>query len=138
MAEALAYPGKRYVSCGASYLKLGCYNDKHARGHRPLSNLLFTDRDPKSYKFSGKRIDWENLDSYMKDVVCRCAEQAKAQGYMFFGLQFYGECWASEEFTFNIDGLGEGCMSSDYEPCTVSSSLCVGEGFSLFVYNVRQ
>ena len=78
------------VSCGASYLKLGCYNDIHARGHRPLPNLLFTDRDPKSQKFSGKRIDWENLDSYMKDIVCRCAEQAKAQDYMFFGVQFYG------------------------------------------------
>lgn len=78
------------VSCGASYLKLGCYIDKHARDHRPLPNLLFTDRDPKSLKFSGKHIDWENLDSYMRDAVCRCAEQAKAQGYMFFGLQFYG------------------------------------------------
>ena len=77
-------------SCGASYLRLGCYKDKHTRGQRPLSNLLFTDRDHTSDKFSGKHIDWENFDTYMKDVVCRCAERAKANGYMFFGLQFYG------------------------------------------------
>jgi len=134
-----AYPEKRHVSCGTSYSKLGCYKDKHTKGHRPLPHLLFTDRNPRSYKSSAKRrIDWENLDTYMEDVVCRCAEQANAQGYMFFGLQFYGECWASKEFTFNIDGMGEGCMSSDYEPCTFSSRLCVGEEFSLFVYNVQQ
>ena len=55
-----------------------------------MPNLLFTDRDPKSQKFSGKYIDWQNQASYMKDAVCRCAEQATAQGYLFFGLQFYG------------------------------------------------
>lgn len=78
------------VLCGTRYLELGCYKDKHAKGRRPLPNLLFTDRDSKSQKFSGRHIDWGNLDAYMYDVVCRCAEQANAQGYMFFGLQFYG------------------------------------------------
>ncbi|XP_078379791.1 uncharacterized protein LOC144662767 isoform X2 [Oculina patagonica] len=133
-----AYPGKRQESCAASYLRLGCFNDKHARGLRPMPDMLFTDRDSSSSKFSGIHVDWKNWDTYMKGVVCRCAEKAKAEGYMFFGLQYYGECWASKESTFNIDGMGEGCTSTNHEPCTFSSPVCVGEKLSLFVYNVRQ
>ncbi|XP_078381196.1 uncharacterized protein LOC144663974 [Oculina patagonica] len=103
-----------------------------------MPDLLFTDRDSSSDKFSGIFVDWNNWDTYMKGAVCRCADKAKANGYMFFGLQYYGECWASKEFSFHIDGMEEGCTSTNHEPCTYSSSVCVGEQFSLFVYNVRQ
>lgn len=71
-------------------MRVGCFNDIHARGHRPLPNLLFTDRDVDSEKFSGIRVDWENWEAYVKNLVCRCAERAQAKGYMFFGLQYYG------------------------------------------------
>jgi len=134
---ASAFPGKREDSCDASYLKLGCYNDKHASGRRPLPTLLFTDRDDTSKEFSGMTIDWSNWGAYMKRLLCRCAERSKVEGYLFFGVQFYGECWASKEFTFNIDGLAEGCVSSDLEPCSPSSKACVGEQNTIFVYNVQ-
>lgn len=55
-----------------------------------MPDLLFTDRDHASDKFSGVRIDWKNWDTYTKGLVCRCAERAKAGGYMFFGLEYYG------------------------------------------------
>ncbi|XP_078379790.1 uncharacterized protein LOC144662767 isoform X1 [Oculina patagonica] len=103
-----AYPGKRQESCAASYLRLGCFNDKHARGLRPMPDMLFTDRDSSSSKFSGIHVDWKNWDTYMKGVVCRCAEKAKAEGYMFFGLQYYGECWASKRIHFQHRRHGRG------------------------------
>lgn len=85
-------------SCDASYLKLGCYNDKHASARRPLPDLLFTDRDAAAERFSGMPIDWNNWDAYMKGLICRCAERSKARGYMFFGVQFYGMV----EFQWNL------------------------------------
>ena len=29
----------------------------------------------------------------------RCAEQAHAMGYVYFAVQFHGECWAGDENT---------------------------------------
>ncbi|KAL9965240.1 hypothetical protein ACROYT_G029011 [Oculina patagonica] len=132
-----AYPERKHGHCDASYLRLGCFNDKHVRGLRPMSDMLFTDRDPSSDKFSGINVDWTNWDTYVEGVVCRCAKKAKAEGYTFFGLQYYGECWASKEFTFNIDGIADGCTSTNHEPCTYESPVCVGEDYSLFVYNLQ-
>ena len=63
-----------------------------------MPDLLFTDRDSSSAKFSGKHIDWKNWDTYTKDLVCRCAERAKAEGYMVFGLQYYGMCMVKYDF----------------------------------------
>ena len=28
---------------------------------------------------------------YVPDLACRCAKKAKAKGWTFFGLQFYGK-----------------------------------------------
>ncbi|KAL9980019.1 hypothetical protein ACROYT_G008550 [Oculina patagonica] len=50
----------------------------------------------------------------------------------------HGECWAAKDFSFNIDGIGKGCTSTNHESCTYESSVCVGEDFYLFVYNVQQ
>lgn len=55
-----------------------------------MPDLLFTDRDSTSNKFSGIDVDWKIWDTYIKGAVCRCAERAKAKGYRFFGLQYYG------------------------------------------------
>lgn len=58
---------------------------------RPLPELLFTDRDPSVKKYSNIPVDWQKWDSYMKDLVCRCAKEAKVLNYQFFSIQFYGK-----------------------------------------------
>ncbi|XP_078381033.1 uncharacterized protein LOC144663843 isoform X2 [Oculina patagonica] len=99
-----AYSEKRHETCGVSYLRLGCFNDKHTRGVlRPMPDMLFTDRDPSSDKTSGIDVDWKNWDSYVKDVVCRCAERAKAGGYKFFGLQWRMLGWKRIHFQHRRD-----------------------------------
>jgi len=75
------------------YHKLGCYKDD-GKNPRPLPKLLLTDRDPKSPVFSSIRVDWGKWDSYMSDLVCRCAEKAAENNYRFFGLQYYGKYFA--------------------------------------------
>jgi hypothetical protein len=52
--------------------------------------MMFTDRDPSSPLFSGKSIEWNNWEAYVTDLASRCAKAVKDKGYMFFGLQFYG------------------------------------------------
>ena len=52
---------------------------------------MFTDRDHKSSLYSNIRIDWGKWDSYISDLVCRCAEKAAENNYRFFGLQFFGK-----------------------------------------------
>jgi hypothetical protein len=42
--------------------------------------------------FNGRRIDWQNWDTYVPEFICRCAKQAKEFQRQVFGLQFYGEC----------------------------------------------
>ena len=70
---------------------VGCYKDRIKKGvPRQLPVLLFTDRDKSSKRYSGKPIDWGNWDTFIEDLVCRCAKEAKEKRYSHFGIQFYG------------------------------------------------
>ena len=71
---------------------VGCYKDSQKKSGRPLPELLFTDRDPKSKVYSGIPVNWGEWDNYMADLVCRCSKAAKAKKYSHFGIQFYGKC----------------------------------------------
>ena len=78
------------TECGLQYEKVGCYKDMH-RSQRPLPFFVMNDRDVYHQHFSGKLVDWRNWDVYVPDLACRCAKKAKAKGWTFFGLQFYGK-----------------------------------------------
>ena len=70
--------------------KIGCFNDA-SLPRRTLPELLMTDRDPLSPRFSGKLVDWSNWNTYINDIVCRCAKKTKEKNYNLFGIQFYGK-----------------------------------------------
>ena len=78
-----------FAGCTVNYTKLGCFKDDRKKP-RPLPELLSTDRDSRSKVFSGKTIDWNNWDTYMIGLVCRCAEAANAKKYNYFSLQHFG------------------------------------------------
>ena len=78
------------TGCTTNYTKLGCFKD--GRNPRPLPELLFTDRDAQSKVSSNKTIDWNNWDTYIVDLVCRCANAAKAKKYSHFSIQYFGKC----------------------------------------------
>ncbi|EDO46080.1 predicted protein [Nematostella vectensis] len=125
--------------CSVKFSKVGCYKDDE-KAPRPLPDLLSTDRNVFSPKFSGIPIDWGNWDKYMEDAVCRCARKASVKSYMYFGLQYYGECWsgADEEVSYDRDGISQMCVTNGYEVCETreKDTPCVGENHANFVYKI--
>lgn len=85
-------------STGASqFVKVGCFEDKKPRA---LPELLAN--------YRGK-LNWNNL----KEVVKKCAQEAKKRNYMYFGIQFYGECWSgiTAPLTYDRYGQSQRCTS---------------------------
>lgn len=75
---------------------------------------------PKLLKNFRSQIDWYNLNK----IINACAKQAKENGYLYFGVQFYGECWSGPlaHMTYNKDGPSTECIAG------------VGKGFANSVY----
>ena len=71
------------------FIKKGCFND--LQNPRPLPQLMFTDLNNSTAKFSGFPVDWGSWDSYLDDVVCRCAQVSNAKGFNYFGIENFGE-----------------------------------------------
>ena len=58
---------------------------------RPLPELIMTDRpEPVTPVWSGKEIDWMDWDTYLAELVCRCAKKAAEKKYSVFGVQHFG------------------------------------------------
>lgn len=96
------------------YSRIGCYRDTLVKP-RPLPELI--------ENFRGGRVDWNNLNN----TIAACAEAAKKKGYLYFGLQFYGECWSGPQaqLTYARDGPSKNCSKG------------VGEERANFVYKIK-
>lgn len=94
VAFLLIHVGLNASSTGNSkYVKVGCFEDRfHSRA---LPELIANYR-------GSDQFDWFNLDKYVK----KCAEEAKKRNYMFFGIQFYGECWSGVNAALSYDKYG--------------------------------
>ena len=70
----------------------------------------------------------------------RCAKLVKENGYRFFGLQFYGECWSGNHSSDIFNGRpSENCWSyrPNYTHCDDNSPMeCVGKANFNYVYEV--
>ena len=96
------------------YERVGCFKDTTANP-RPLPILV------KNYRWPSQ-IDWKNLNKTIRS----CAKEVKGAGYIYFGLQFYGECWSGPQahLTYDEDG--------DSKHCTLG----VGKARANFVYKL--
>ncbi|XP_068721046.1 pancreatic secretory granule membrane major glycoprotein GP2-like [Montipora capricornis] len=96
------------------YEPVGCFKDDTSEP-RPLPVLVKNFRRP-------PQVDWNNLNNTIK----ACAERVKKAGYLYFGLQFYGECWSGPRayLTYDEDGKSNRCEYG------------VGKGFANFVYRL--
>lgn len=54
-------------SCSVKHVKAGCFNDKTKPSLRAMSELLFQDRSDKGKSFSGKKVDWNNWNTYLPE-----------------------------------------------------------------------
>jgi len=125
--------------CSVKYIKHGCYNDKSKSSLRALRELLFQDRY-KGKTYSGRKIDWKNWATYLPELVCRCAIATNNKGYVYFGIQFYGECWSSADAgdRFHIYGPNDKCVNTEYKSCDdqASGEACAGAGHANYVYEI--
>lgn len=72
--------------------------------------------------------------------MCDCANKTAAAGYKFFGIQFWGECWAGEnpDVAYDSDGQSDYCFGRDFLPCDNSaSSNCAGMEGVNYVYGIE-
>lgn len=71
---------------------------------RPLPELIKNFRGGVGVK---SKIDWNNLNK----TIEACAKEASKKGYLYFGLQFYGECWSGPEAhkTYERYGKSNSC-----------------------------
>ena len=103
-----------WFAVAIEYSRIGCYRDTLVKP-RPLPELI--------ENFRGGRVDWNNLNN----TIAACAEAAKKKGYLYFGLQFYGECWSGPQaqLTYARDGPSKNCSKG------------VGEERANFVYKIK-
>ncbi|PFX27881.1 Pancreatic secretory granule membrane major glycoprotein GP2 [Stylophora pistillata] len=82
------------------YEQIGCFADK-LNVPRPLPLLV------KNYRSRPYQIDWNNINN----TIRACAKEVKKAGYVYFGLQFYGECWSGPlaHLTYDEDGESTRC-----------------------------
>ncbi|XP_044178441.1 uncharacterized protein LOC114976229 isoform X2 [Acropora millepora] len=125
--------------CAVNYVKQGCFNDKTNPSQRTMSELLFQDRY-KGKTFSGQKIDWNNWKTYLPELICRCAKAAGKNGYAFFGIQHYGECWSSADAAsrFHIYGPNDKCINTEFKSCDnqASDEACSGVNYANYVYEI--
>jgi len=93
------------------YFDLGCWQDK-PRERRTMALL----------KNMRKQIDWYDLGK----TVTACYNLAKAAGKKYFSIQFYGECWVSDDDEkYKTFGQATNCYEG------------VGAQWSNYVYKIR-
>lgn len=84
-------------------VEIGCYKDKQ-EPNRALRHLIANLRS---------EIDWYNVRS----MVTKCGERAHERGFKYFGIQFYGECWADDDAESRYDMYGEADPTDEHQKC---------------------
>ncbi|KAL9968558.1 hypothetical protein ACROYT_G020666 [Oculina patagonica] len=113
-------------SCPAAYKAMGCFKD--SRRQRTLPHNILNERGTKDF--------WVTYNTTLPSLVCRCASKARDMGYQYFGIQYYGECWAGKDFT--SPKRKKSCIDEYYKKCnkTGSNRICAGKTWTNFVYEV--
>uniref|UniRef100_A0A7M6DLR0 Uncharacterized protein n=1 Tax=Clytia hemisphaerica TaxID=252671 RepID=A0A7M6DLR0_9CNID len=124
---------------GKGLLDVGCVDMVGGTHH--MMSLLYNGRHT---------IDWFKYESSIIQILCRCKEIARQseKTFLTFGIQFYGECWASE---LSLEDLLVKTTSSIHcvnvelvKRCTLRQSfdtrarICVGSANSTALYAERR
>jgi hypothetical protein len=59
-----------------------------------------------------KNIKWKRISAFAKSMACACADAARHAGAEYFGLHFWGECWALERSEIQEAPEGD-CLLAD-------------------------
>merc|ERR1719230_11678 len=126
-------------TCERDWVKVGCFHDEfQTNKDRVFPNELVNRRDPLNSNWDQKTLDWRAYPESIHDLACTCAKKAKANGWKYFGLQFYGECWSGPSLNPARDGTSKECIGTDYKACNDKSDTeCIGKAFTNYVYKLK-
>nr|CAJ65510.3 HyTSR1 protein [Hydra vulgaris] len=131
---------KQHVTCERKFQKVGCFSQNK---DSLKSELLITDRDKSSSSYDGYWLDWNKFDASLHSLACRCYEKAKAKGFEYFSIRFWGECWGGKDYKVIENALKDPkmqsseCHSINYKQCSLSSETeCAGKANTEYVYTV--
>ena len=75
-------------------------------------------------------------ESLPSSFACRCNQHAVANGFDYFSLRYYGECYGANAVSVH---KAYSCLSQNYESCTDSSEAeCVGVDLFDYIYEVGE
>lgn len=129
-----------FDTCARTWEKVGCFHDSfQTNADRVFPNELINRRDPMSNNWDRQTIDWRAYPQSIHGLACACAAAAKAKGWKYFGLQFYGECWSGPSLNPERDGASTECIGNNYKACDHNSETeCIGKAFTNYVYKIKE
>ena len=122
--------------CSEQPRKLGCFQDS-------LKNRLMATH---AFSVKMKNSDWlgNKWNEHLDKLLCKCSEEAKKGGYLYFGLQNYYECWHSNLDHIDVETRRlhdkSKCWSknpSPFECNAVGDHVCVGASLTMVIYEVK-
>ncbi|XP_065641782.1 uncharacterized protein LOC105848164 isoform X2 [Hydra vulgaris] len=114
----------RSVSSQQPFSKVGCFNDFGSiSGKRPFPNYV-------NYR---SLIDWSNQKTSFENITMLCSSYAKNNGFEYFGIEFWGECWtgATTDINYARDGESNRCWPT---PDKNLGPMLVGQDSTIMVY----
>lgn len=86
--------------------------------------LLINDQDPTSPHNKGYLVDMKNFAASTHSLACRCASLAARQGYTYFSIRFWGQCFVGKDYS-NVEKLVDdpkthkspNCANPKYQQC---------------------
>jgi len=124
--------------CETKFSPVGCFSDTMI-SPRPMPNYAMNERDRSIDNWNGFMIDWQNWNTYLPQLVCRCAQVARDFGHDLFAIQFYGECWTGKRGASNYhrDGGSNKCVGANFTTCKCYEYHCAGMQKTNFVYRLN-
>jgi len=110
-----------------SWKRVGCFASKSGA-------VLFSDEDGSSGKF----VDWDNYETYLNELVCRCSKAAAGKNFPYFALQSFGVCVGlKSKASKTVDLFDERCFDSGFGTCNPEKEVCIGANEYQFVYETK-
>lgn len=120
--------GDSSSNCGTSK-RVGCFMKLGDSASKHVNTLLYNGRAD---------IVWSDYKSSLQKILCKCEQMARDSGkhYVMLGLQYYGECWASESGIADILPMPESkdCLDEIFEKCHSGSTYCAGTDKTTVIY----
>ena len=73
-------------------------------------------------------------------MLCDCITRAQQRKLKYVGLQYYGECWATNNPQgYNKYGISTLCIDHSFRPCyhANENSVCIGKANTNYVYELE-